>query len=251
MSPPSLPSLTGLVHQQQGLVFRLLDIHDMGAILQLRARVLQQLSHPDQYVREAQEELFVASHLRTVPQSPVQSWGASIGVFDQCQLVAYAMLGIPCGTDPDNLAHRVGKAVAIPEATAHLASCMVAPQYQGRHLQRSLLYIRQALAKAWGRSCLLAMVSLHNHASRHNLMNEGSNVVWLGEIEGLRRQLIACDLVQSRHFDRRVVRTVCSLDWQTQQRLLAAGWWGVRSVREQQGSKIEFARQLHPTHDKA
>lgn len=226
----------------QQLRFRMLELSDAQAVIELRAQVLAQLAHPDQYVVEPDEQQFVATHLHLQPQ--LDSWGASIGVFDGCRLVAYAMLGIPSSSDPENLAHRVGALVTLPGAAAHLASCMVLPNYQGRHLQRNLLHIRSALAKAWGRDCCLAMVSLHNHSSRHNLMREGLCVSWIGEIDGLRRQLLACNQIQPWAFDMRGAQKICSLDWQSQQSLLEHGWWGVSSEREPHGSSIWFARKL-------
>lgn len=244
ISAPILPSLSCLPVPQQELDFRLLGLADAQAVMHLRAQVLAQLSHPDLYVREADEAQFVRRHLQAQAPPDLQSWGASIGVFDGSKLVAYAMLGMPAATDPDNLAHHAGAAVADPESTAHLASCMVLPDYQGRHLQRSLLYIRCALARAWGRESILAMVSLHNHASRHNLMSEGLCVSWLGEIDGLRRQLLACKQTQPWYFDMRDMKKVSSLDWQSQQSLLADAWWGVRSVREPHGTSIFYARRL-------
>lgn len=242
------PVLSPFPALPQALNLRLLDSSDALAVMKLRARVLAQLSHPDQYVAEADEEQFVLAHLHLQPPQPQQSWGTSIGIWDGAKLVAYAMLGLPAASDSDNLAYCTGSDITLPAITAHLASCMVLPEYRGRHLQRILLNTRRALAKAWGRDCCLAMVSLHNHASRHNLMREGLCVSWIGEIDGLQRQLLACNQARPWYFDMNDAQTVSSLDWQAQKMLLKDGWWGVRSLREPQGSNLVFARRLSGLH---
>lgn len=212
---PNPLHMGGLLSERLSL--RLLTAKDLPALMQLRADVLANLAHPDLYVRESTEMEFVQAHI-----DAARARGETIGVLDGSRLVAYGMLGLPRRGEPGNLGRfftagppqgeksplggprttSSGKALeshafndeCIEARTAHLASCMVSPSYRGRHLQRLLLKARMALACGRGRNFFVAMVSPHNHASRHNLMREGFRVGWVGEIDGLKRQLMAVDL---------------------------------------------------------
>lgn len=239
MIPPRLrPILHGRLDCLQS---RLLTPVDAGAIMALRAEVLARLPNPDLYVRESDEEGFVHQHLAGAGSGS----GETIGVFHAERLVAYAMLGLPAVDDADNLARYFLPAVADPARAAHLASCMVLEPYRGRHLQRMLLVARIALAQAHGRDFCVAMVSLHNHASRHNMMCEGLRIGWVGEIDGLRRQLLAIHADRSWLFDHQAPCLVGAADWQRQRELTRQGWWGVgvhgpRDDRHQ----LAFARRI-------
>lgn len=229
---------------------RLLSVADGAQVLGLRALVLSRLEHPDQYVREADEEGFVRAHLAGHPGC----LGETIGVFDGDTLVAYAMVALPDADDPHNL----GRWLALPQRTtadvAHIASCMVRPDYRGHGLQRTLLAARFSLAQSRGRHVGIAMVSLHNHASRHNMMREGMRIAWAGEIDGLRRQLLAIDLGQAWRFDEAQACLAGALDWQRQCELTRQGWWGVSALEGPGPSQqLVFARHAVPPapHDAA
>ncbi|WP_423455441.1 GNAT family N-acetyltransferase [Ottowia sp. VDI28] len=188
------------------LSLRLLTPRDISALMRLRDEVLANLADPDLYVRESAEPEFVRMHVETS-----QGRGETLGLFDEGRLVAYGMLGLPQRGDPGNLGRFfVNEALTflgakeagapglslgeVDTRVAHLASCMVSTSYRGQHLQRLLLKARMALARSRGRNFCVAVVSPHNHASRHNLMHEGFRLGWVGEVDGLRRQLLAADL---------------------------------------------------------
>lgn len=203
------------------LSLRLLTAKDVPALMQLRDEVLADLEHPDLYVRESAEPEFVRSHIDAVENS-----GETIGVFDGNHLVAYGMLGLPCAGDSGNLG-RYFSAEQSALKTAHLAGCMVSQRYRGQHLQRMLLKARLELARGRGRSFCVAMTSLHNHASRRNLIREGLRIGWVDEIDGLKRQLLAVDLAKQRAFDHQSSQLVRYDDWDRQRELVRLGWWGV------------------------
>ncbi|QXL83605.1 hypothetical protein [Comamonas sp. NLF-1-9] len=219
--PPSLQPVRE--ERLQRLRSRLLSPEDADAVMQLRDQVLSGLPNPDLYVREDDERGFVQGHLA----SRDARGGETIGVFDGERLVAYAMLGLPAASDADNLAHYFAAHTANPAHTAHLASCMVLEPYRGHHLQRMLLVARIALGQAHGRSFFVAMVSLHNHASRHNMMREGMRIGWVGQIDGLKRQLLAIEPGGNWRFDAVQRHLVDGQDWQGQSELTRKGCWGV------------------------
>lgn len=200
---PNPLHMRGLLSDQLSL--RLLTVKDIPALMQLRGDVLASLADPDLYVRESTEMEFVQAHI-----DAAKARGETIGVFDGSRLVAYGMLGLPQRGELGNLGrfftagppqgegplsgpHSFNDE-CVEARTAHLASCMVSQPYRGRHLQRLLLKARMALARGRGRNFFVAMVSPHNHASRRNLMREGFHVGWTGEIDGLKRHLLAADL---------------------------------------------------------
>ncbi len=202
---------------------RLLTARDIPALMGLRDEVLDGLVHSDLYVRESDECEFVRAHVDSAKGS-----GETIGIFDGRHLVAYGMLGLPRSGDPDDLGRFFGGGRSDLRA-AHLASCMVSPQYRGRHLQRMLLKARVELAWAKGKNFCAAMISMHNHASRRNLMREGLRIGWVAEIDGLKRQLLAVDLAQPLMFDGQRSQVVRHDDWALQQELVRQGWWGIEA----------------------
>lgn len=222
---PAIPPRLWPVREErlQQLRSRLLAPADADAVMGLREQVLSDLPHPDLYVREDDEPGFVHLHLARKDARG----GETIGVFDADRLVAYAMLGLPAAGDADNLARYFPAHVASPARTAHLASCMVLKPYRGHHLQRMLLVARIALGQTHGRSFFVAMVSLHNHASRHNMMREGMRIGWVGQIDGLKRQLLAIEPDGDWRFDAVERHLVDGQDWQGQSELTRRGCWGV------------------------
>lgn len=223
------------------LDLQLLREAHVSAVLDLRNQVLGALTEPDLYVREADETGFVREHcgLR----------GETIGVFDRGQLVAYAMLGLPPADDPEHL----GRPLQLPRSSwprvAYVASCMVLPSHRGQGLQRNLLAARFALAQTRGRDICVAMVSLHNSASRHNLLKEGMRVAWVGDLDGLKRQLMYIDLAHPLRFDlgpEAVTHVVHHLDYARQRSLTEQGYWGVaeHGHSSDRAEHLVFAHQL-------
>lgn len=219
---------------------RLLGVDDASAVLQLRDEVLRQLEHPDLYVREADETAFVQQHLA----GHAGCRGETIGVYDDGRLVAYAMLGLPGSADADHLGQHIPLGDRSLDDVAQLASCMVRPSHRGHGLQRTLLAARFSLAQAQGRPVCVAMVSLHNHASRHNLMRAGLRIVHVGEVLGLRRQLVALDLGQPWHYRQDGAQLVASADYDAQRALTTTGWCGVATVEGPDPGMLVFAQAL-------
>lgn len=223
---------------------RLLSAADTAALKQLRAGVLAQLAHPDLYVREPDEGAFIRAHMG--PHG--EGTGETIGVFDGEDLVAYAMLGLPDADAPGNLGRHLPLPAQAMGGVAHIASCMVREDCRGHGLQRLLLAARFSLAQARGRVICIAMVSLHNQASRRNLMREGMRIGWVGDLDGLHRQLLVAHLTQPWEFDSDQVQLVERLDWVRQGQLAREGWWGVSELEGRGQNALVFARRLAGTH---
>ena len=223
--------------KNEGLDVRSLTTADVPSLSRLRSDVLDGLADTELYSRETDEIGFLRAHIgETGP-------GETLGVFDGHELIAYGMIGFPDQADPIGFAHYICTDPSDLARTAELASCMVSARYRGRHLQRLLLAKRIELAQSRGRHLCVAMASLRNHVSRHNLMREGLQIGWVGEICGLKRHLLVLDLSQPRALNLGITQWVDAADWKRQQYLVQNGWWGVDSVRSsQEGSALVFAR---------
>jgi GNAT superfamily N-acetyltransferase len=219
---------------------RLLHTGQAPAVRALREEVFAQLEHPDLYVREDDEDAFIAQHL----PGHEACRGETIGVFDGAQLVAYAMLGLPVRDDPHHLGRSIPLGARTLDDVAHLASCMVHPAHRGHGLQRRLLTARFSLAQAQHRPLCVAMASLHNHASRHNLMRAGLRIVHVGHVMGLERQLLAVDLQRPWRFDETGARLVACVDFAAQVELSNAGSWGIAQLEGPGEDMLVFAHPL-------
>ncbi len=207
------------------------DIRDLRA---LRAKVLADLPDPDFYVREDDEESFLR-HL-------CGQGGQTYGVFDKNRLVAYGAISFPGACDQDNLGILLGFEQQECALVAHIASCMVLPAYRGFALQQELLRARFALARACGRRYAIAIVSLKNNQSRHNMLLQGMSVRWIGELcGGLKRQLLVKDLfgrcpLVSTHAALRLAAD----DYEAQQKAVKTGLEGRQDVSVEGRYFIEF-----------
>lgn len=234
--PPVLLPEAALGHVPHAHI-RLLEARDFDAWLALRETVLGTLPDPDFYVREDDEEGFFQAHM--------YPGGEAIGVFMDDALVAYAMIELPGEQQPHNLGHVIGLDPAQQGLVAHLSSCMVLPQWRGRQLQRTLLSARLGLAQAHGRPLCMAMVSLLNHRSRHNMLRQGLRVVWTGLIDGLQRHVAMIDLEQGMDFATEGELLLPSLDYEALRAAALAGYACVGEVRAPDGTvSLRYARHL-------
>jgi GNAT superfamily N-acetyltransferase len=224
MFPPQSVAALGLAPSLCGFDARVLGPNDAPSVLELRENVLSDLPARDLYVREDDERGFVAAHLGPS--------GATIGLYEHDRMIAYAMLGLPAADDADNFGHLIGLDSAERGRMSHLASCMVLPSHRGRGLQRRLLNARLVLARAQGRSRCAGIVSLKNHASRHNLMREGLMVVWVGVWRGLERQLLLRELDRPRPAAIPALDWVSAEDFDAQSAQIGAGAIGVAERRD-------------------
>ncbi|MDK2124083.1 GNAT family N-acetyltransferase [Parachitinimonas caeni] len=236
LSKPTLH--TPFPSEIQGYRARLLNESDAGLVISLRHSVLAELVHPDVYVQEDNEHSFVAEHCG--PR------GQTIGLFDKDTLIAYAAVGFPERGDEDNLGKVVGLSDLECANVAHIASCMVAKGYRGRGLQRLLIAARFAVCEAHQRCHGLAMVSLYNHPSRHNMLKQGMYIRWVGELhcghDTLRRQLLYINL-NSRVTPAGTQKIwLASDDFASQAEHVTNGWVGVADLREGDSAKVCFVR---------
>lgn len=230
--PPTFPA-PGVLPQLPSATLRALTQADFAAWKALRDEVLAGLAHPDMYVREDDEAAFFAQN--SLPR------GECIGVFLGTELVAYAMLGKPAVGEQGHLGAIVGMPATRQARVAHLASCMVRAPWRGNQLQALLLRLRCAVAQAYDRPLCLAMVSLHNAASRHNLLAHGLHIEWTGMIDGLRRQVLQIDLLGRARWDLQDTRLIAGDDFEA---LCAAAASGYVGVAEAGAGALRYARRL-------
>ncbi|MET1114149.1 MAG: hypothetical protein ABWY08_04220 [Comamonas sp.] len=222
--------------QLPGAHLRILGPQDFSAWRQLRDEVIDGLEHPDMYVREDDEAAFFAQN--------TQPGGECIGVFLDQELVAYAMLGLPAAAAPSHLGAAIGMAPREQAGVAHLASCMVRVPWRGNQLQALLLKLRYGLAQAYHRPRCLAMVSLHNAASRHNLLAQGMWIEWTGVIDGLQRHVLQIDLHGRARLDMSRARLIAGDDFGQLCAAAAEGYVGVEQVRAGARLMLRYVRRL-------
>lgn len=198
-------------------------------IVDLRAQVLSVLDDPDEYVQEEDELGFIRTHLG--------AGGFTLGVFSGATLVGYGMVGFPRADDPENM----GRLIGVPEhelgQVAHIASCMVVPEWRGRGLQKLLLEKRIAIAGLIkSRTQYIAMTSLRNARSRHNMLSMGFRVRKAMYIGTLRRHLLHryIDTGVARPaviVDRHRIEVTGTLAFEQHRELTERGWWGISEQR--------------------
>jgi len=234
LPPPIGPALT--LPQLERAQLRELTQDDFPAWMKLRDEVLAGLPHRDIYVREDDEAAFLAQH--SLPQ------GHCIGVFVDAELVAYAMLGMPALGDSEHLGAVIGMAPDEQVCVSHLASCMVRSAWRGKQLQALLLKLRYALAQAYHRPLCLAMVSLHNAASRRNLLAQGMWIDWTGDIDGLQRHVLRIDLQRRPQWDLQDSRLIAGDDFAQLRAAAAQGYVGVEQLADGPRWLLRYVRRL-------
>lgn len=228
----SIPSI--VQKESCRLSWRMLAGTDIRDLRNLRAKVLADLPDPDFYVQEDDEEGFL--------RNLCGQGGQTYGVFDNNRLVAYGAISFPGACDQDNLGVLLGFEQQECALVAHMASCMVLPAYRGGALQQELLRARFALARACGRRYAIAMVSLKNNQSRHNMLLQGMSVRWIGELcGGLRRQLLVKDLFRRNpRVSTRAPLKLAADDYEAQQKAVKIGLEGRQDMRVEGQCFIEF-----------
>lgn len=208
---------------------------DLGRLIDFRAQVLANLEHSDMYVPEINEAEFLSEHLGKK--------GLSFGVLSDTRLVSYGMLGFPEANDDDNLGAVLGLDERQRAHVAHLASCMTVNEFRGLGLQQHLAALRMEVARAVGRRYCIAMVSLHNHSSRRNLLASGMTIRWVGKLNGLKRQLMVVDLGSPITFGLRR-KTLSVFDFDGQCEMTRLGWWGTSELASVPEPQLEFREVL-------
>lgn len=234
---------------------RLLGLHDLPELLHMRNEILAQLPNPDLHMREPDEIDYLRAHLAPLGEpgavkngKPLER-GEIIGTFDSNGLVAYGMLGLPFADAEDNLGRFLPIAPAEHGKVAHIAGCMVREQVRGQGLHRMLVSARMALAQMHDRPVCAARVSLYNHASRRNMQKKGMRIAWVGDILGLKRQILGIDLRQPWALDDSHALLVASDDFQRQCQLSQQGWWGAGEIDHSGGGHtLVFQKYLAGPH---
>ncbi|HYG86131.1 MAG TPA: GNAT family N-acetyltransferase [Azospirillum sp.] len=215
---------------------RFLGPDDLPALEEFRAYIFGQLPDIDAYFPETPE--FAGLHLG--------ERGVTLGLEAEGRLVGCAVLGLPC---PGMPAFVEDLPPPRPElrSTAHLASCMVHPDFRGNGLQALLVSMRALYALGAGRPHLFARVALSNPVSLANLLDAGFVVQRVLVMHGGRlRYLLHRDMggappVWAPGSER--IFAVSDLDGQ--QRALDAGWVG---TAVDLGGATPLVTYAHPAH---
>ncbi|WP_156752421.1 hypothetical protein [Mycobacterium sp. ACS1612] len=166
-------------------MWRQLDMEDYEAVVALRDVVLGNLAHPDNYVREDDEEMFVRGHLNV--------FGESIGYFDGDDLVAYLALTTDLAASGEDVEF---EACAPTSTDVVFPAAMVLPSHQGRSLHRAGITRHVAIARQLGARRGFAQISPRNHRSLRNYFSHGFRCTQaVSYPDGRRRLLLERDLV--------------------------------------------------------
>ena len=229
---------------------RLLQLEDLDCLVEMRNQVLARLPNPDLHMREPDEINYLRAHLMppaATKNAQGMEHGEIIGVFDK-GVLPYGMLGLPEPDAEDNLGYFLPIQAAKRAQIAHVAGCMVQEHMRGQGLHRLLLAARLALARTHNRSICASRVSLHNHASRRNMQREGMRIAWVGDIKGLKRQILGINLIEPWQFDKTQALLVDSHDFERQHELSQQSWWGVGEVDNADASHtLVFEKRLAST----
>lgn len=164
---------------------RFLGPDDLSALEAFRAYIFGQLPDIDAYFPETPD--FAGLHLG--------ERGVTLGLEAEGRLIGCAILGLPLPGMPAFVEDLPQPRPAI-EATAHMASCMVHPDFRGNGLQRLLVTLRTLHALGAGRPHLFSRVALSNPRSLSNLLAGGFLVrrVLVMHASGRLRYLLHRDL---------------------------------------------------------
>ena len=108
--------------------FRRCGIEHLDTVLDVESETLQSLERPDALRRNSLEMW------RRVLQPPHYCLGAWVGE----ELAGFAVLYIPSGEDPDNLAAVLKNVDVRDYVPANYKICIVRPRWRGHHLQFQL-----------------------------------------------------------------------------------------------------------------
>ena len=141
---------------------RFLGPDDLPALEAFRAFIFDRLPDIDAYFPETPD--FAGLHLG--------ERGVTLGLEADGRLIACAILGLPQPGMPAFVDDLPQPRPAVT-ATAHMASCMVHPDFRGNGLQRLLVGMRTFHALGAGRTHLFSRVALSNPLSLSNLLAGG------------------------------------------------------------------------------
>ncbi|MCW2242989.1 GNAT family N-acetyltransferase [Azospirillum canadense] len=141
---------------------RFLGTDDLPALEAFRSFIFDQLPDIDAYFPETPE--FAGLHLG--------ERGVILGLEAEGRLIGCAILGLPQPGMPAFVEDLPQPRPAVT-ATAHMASCMIHPDFRGNGLQRLLVAMRTLHALGAGRTQLFSRVALSNPLSLSNLLAGG------------------------------------------------------------------------------
>ena len=218
------------------LSYRQIELADLPSLMGLQELVRQSL--PDPQMFQCEDEAYYA---RVIAGS-----GAGFGAFDGQVMAGYGIVTFP-GVHPENLCHDVPALTVDPTEVAHLDGSAVDPRYRGLAIQQRLSVLRVAFAADRGARHFFMTVSPRNpHSLRNHLNGGGFHVRALKQKYGGVWRLIL-----HRELDSEEPTTVgeqarCPLeDLDAHQKLLDAGFAGIRLVEYGGGWHIAYERHGH------
>ncbi|MDR3518983.1 MAG: hypothetical protein P4M00_24550 [Azospirillaceae bacterium] len=227
----------GAPASQQPFVVRLLGADDLPTLETFRTLIFEALPDIDAYFPETQD--FAALHLG--------DRGVTFGAEVEGRLIACAVIGLPRAGLP-SFAADLAEPRPAPEVTAHMASCMVHPDYRGNHLQKYFVGLRTLYAVAAGRPHHLTRIALSNPVSLRNMLDCGYTVRRILVMHGTRyRYLLYRDLLSApTPFDAAALRIIAIRDRDAQMRAIDDGLIGVQVVDTAAGVSLAFAAANGP-----
>lgn len=215
---------------------RLLDMSDFDSVMSFRDFILSHLENPDFYRRESDEEAFVRCHL--------DNRGFTIGLFEKSTLIGIGCLTFAEYGNTDLLGH---VSDITPSSAVWLSATMVHPRHRGQGLQNRLIESRISEARRRGRRGLIATVSPENHYSWSNLLVHKLFVCAVMKAYGAHDRFVMFGVTtEPVKFDCKSSTILNPRDIRAQQRLIQAGYVGVRSCRRPNGDVwIEYLQPLH------
>jgi len=203
------------------LTFRQLHPGDVSALVALQEIVRRGLRDPGLY--QCEDEAYFA---RIIAGS-----GAGFAAFDGETMAGYGIIAFP-GVHPGNLCHDLPALKIDPTEVAHLDGSAVHPAYRGLAIQHRLSVLRIAYGATRGARHFLLTVSPANLPSLRNHLNGGGfRALALKQKYGGLWRLILHRALDAEEPTSAGPRENCRLDdLETHQRLLAAGYAGIRLV---------------------
>jgi hypothetical protein len=215
------------------LIFRQLDLSDLPALLELQDTVRRALPDPQLFQGESE-----AYYARVIAGS-----GAGFGAFDGYSLAAYGIVTFP-GVHAENLCHDVPHLEIDPTEVAHLDGSAVLPAYRGLAIQQRLSVMRVAYAADKGaRHFLMTISPMNPHSLRNHLNGGGFRAEAIKQKYGGLWRFILYRSVDCEEPTSVRERETCPLEViELHQRLLAAGYSGIRLVNRETGFHLAYEK---------
>ena len=216
-------------------IIRVLDPGDLKQVLQLQDRVIRNLERKEYYVPIPETELrFI-----------LEGGGEFLGLFIQGQL--YAACSLLFDVDYEqNMARELAFNDEELAQVAQFETSLVDPDLRGYKLQCRLAGILDRRLEQRGTArYLFTTVSPFNYASVHTVTSLGLQIAKVGKMYfGWDRYVVYKDLIQPIKLDTANAISIPNTALTRQKQLLRNGYRGFSQCRDEDGSKILYAKMI-------